>query len=29
MSVWPRRPVRKLADVKRFIHRRRTGMRLD
>ena len=29
MSVWPRRPVRKLADVKRFMHRRRMGLRME
>lgn len=25
IAVWPRRPVLKLADVKRFVHRRRLG----
>ena len=27
MGMWPWRPVRKLADVKRFMHRRRLGVR--
>lgn len=27
IAIWPRRPVRKLADAKRFIHRRRRGVR--
>jgi len=27
MRMWPSRPVRKLADVKRFMHRRRSNLR--